>query len=69
MAASRRDDQASSGSAGGQDSSPVERATGQTQSDGDDFTHILNGIPGAWERAQESIMQAKCGKTVLLPEL
>lgn len=30
---------------------------------------ILDGIPGAWERAQESIEQARRGETVPLSEL
>lgn len=64
MAASQRNDRASSRSGGAQD-----RAADQTLSDGEDLTNILNGIPGAWERVRESIMQAKRGKTVPLPKL
>lgn len=33
------------------------------------ITEILDGIPGAWERAQESIEQARRGETVPLSEL
>lgn len=33
------------------------------------LTEILDGIPGAWERAQVSIEQAKRGETVPLSEL
>jgi hypothetical protein len=33
------------------------------------ITKILEGIPGAWERAQESIEQARRGETVPLSEL
>lgn len=33
------------------------------------ITEVLDGIPGAWERAQESIEQARRGETVLLSEL
>lgn len=33
------------------------------------ITEILNGIPGTWERAQESIAQARRSETVPLSEL
>ena len=33
------------------------------------ITEILDRIPGAWERAQDSIEQARRGETVPLPEL
>jgi len=33
------------------------------------ITEILDGIPGAWERAQGSIEQARRGDTVPLSEL
>jgi hypothetical protein len=33
------------------------------------ITEILDGIPGAWERAQQSIEQARRGDTVPLSEL
>ncbi len=33
------------------------------------ITEILDGIPGAWERAQESMEQAKRGETVPLSKL
>ncbi|HEY8083004.1 MAG TPA: hypothetical protein VIE64_05545 [Solirubrobacterales bacterium] len=33
------------------------------------ITEILDAIPGAWERAQESIEQARRGETVPLSEL
>lgn len=33
------------------------------------ITEILDGIPGAWERAQESIQQARHGETIPLSEL
>lgn len=33
------------------------------------ITEVLDGIPGAWERAQESIEQARQGDTVPLSEL
>jgi hypothetical protein len=33
------------------------------------ITEILDGIPGAWERAQQSIEQARRGETVPLSEL
>jgi hypothetical protein len=69
MAPSERDDQESSGSVGAQGPSPVDLAAGQSQSDGEDLTNILKEIPNAWERAQESITQAKRGKTVPLSEL
>ena len=32
------------------------------------ITEILDGIPGAWERTQESIEQARRGETVPLSE-
>lgn len=40
------------------------------EADPDDvfLTEILDGIPGAWERAQVSIEQAKRGETVPLSE-
>jgi hypothetical protein len=37
--------------------------------DGARLTEILDGIPGAWERAQVSIEQARRGETVPLSEL
>lgn len=33
------------------------------------ITEILDGIPGAWERAQESVEQARRGETAPLSEL
>jgi hypothetical protein len=33
------------------------------------ITEILDGIPGAWERAQESVEQARRGETVSPSEL
>lgn len=33
------------------------------------ITEILDGIPGAWERAQQSIEQARRSETVPLSEL
>ena len=33
------------------------------------ITEILDGIPGAWERAQVAIEQARAGETVPLSEL
>ena len=33
------------------------------------ITEVLDGIPGAWERAQASIEQARRGETVPLSEL
>lgn len=33
------------------------------------LTEILGGIPGAWDRAQESIAQARDGDTVPLSDL
>lgn len=69
MAASRRDDMARSGSGDPQDPSSVECIADQTESNGEDLTNILSGIPGAWEHAQGSIIQANRGETVPLPEL
>lgn len=37
--------------------------------DGACLTEILDGIPGAWERAQVSIEQARRGEAVPLSEL
>jgi hypothetical protein len=37
--------------------------------DGERLTEILDGIPGAWERGQVSIEQARRGETVPLSEL
>lgn len=37
--------------------------------DGARLTEILDGIPGAWERAQISIEQVRRGETVPLSEL
>jgi hypothetical protein len=34
-----------------------------------EITEILDGIPGAWERAQESIEQGRHGDTVSLSDL
>jgi hypothetical protein len=33
------------------------------------ITEILDGVPGAWERAQQSIEQARRGETVPLSDL
>lgn len=37
--------------------------------DGEQITEILDGIPGAWERMQESLAQAARGEVVPLDEL
>lgn len=37
--------------------------------DAERITEILDGIPGAWDRAQESIQQARRGETIPLSEL
>lgn len=42
---------------------------GEADPDGVRVTEILDGIPGAWERAQVSIKQARRGETVPLSEL
>lgn len=41
----------------------------EAEADGACLTEILDGIPGAWERAQVSIEQARRGETVPLSEL
>jgi len=44
-------------------------ALDEADPDASRITDILNGIPGAWERAQMSIEQARRGETVPLAEL
>lgn len=44
-------------------------ALDEADPDASRITEILDGIPGAWERAQESIGQARRGETVPLSEL
>jgi hypothetical protein len=44
-------------------------ALDEADPDGARLTEILDGIPGAWERAQVSIEQARRGETVPLSEL
>jgi len=44
-------------------------ALDEADPDASRITEILNGIPGAWERAQASIEQARRGETVPLSEL
>jgi hypothetical protein len=44
-------------------------ALDEADPDASRITEILDGIPGAWERAQESIEQARRGETVPLSEL
>jgi hypothetical protein len=44
-------------------------ALDEANPDASRITEILDGIPGAWERAQESIEQARRGETVPLSEL
>lgn len=44
-------------------------ALDEADPDASQITKILDEIPGAWERAQESIEQAWRGETVLLSEL
>ncbi|HEX6601658.1 MAG TPA: hypothetical protein VF030_03370 [Solirubrobacterales bacterium] len=44
-------------------------ALDEADPDASRITEILDGIPGAWERAQESIEQARRGDTVPLSEL
>src|SRR4051794_35835734 len=44
-------------------------ALDEADPDASRITEILDGIPGAWERAQESIEQARRGATVPLSEL
>lgn len=48
---------------------PIKGALGEADPDGTRLTEILGGIPGAGERAQLSIEQARRGETVPLPEL
>jgi len=44
-------------------------ALDEADPDASRITEILDGIPGAWERAQGSIEQARRGETVPLSEL
>lgn len=44
-------------------------ALDEADPDASRITEILDGIPGAWERAQESIEQARRGETVPLSKL
>lgn len=44
-------------------------ALDEADPDASRITEILDGIPGAWERAQASIEQARRGETVPLSEL
>lgn len=44
-------------------------ALDEADPDASRITEILDGIPGAWERAQASIEQARGGETVPLSEL
>ena len=44
-------------------------ALDEADPDASRITEVLDGIPGAWERAQESIEQARLGETVPLSEL
>src|SRR5215467_4783829 len=44
-------------------------ALDEADPDASRITEILDGIPGAWERAQRSIEQARRGETVPLSEL
>lgn len=44
-------------------------ALDEADPDASRITEILDGIPGAWERAQVSIEQARRGDTVPLSEL
>jgi hypothetical protein len=44
-------------------------ALDEADPDASRITEILDGIPGAWERAQDSIEQARRGETVSLSEL
>lgn len=44
-------------------------ALDEADPDASRITEILDGIPGAWERAQQSIKQARRGETVPLSEL
>lgn len=39
------------------------------QMDGARITEILDGIPGAWERTQEGLAQARRGETTPLSDL
>jgi len=47
----------------------IKSAFDEVDPDGARLTEILDGIPGAWERAQVSIEQARRGETVPLSEL
>jgi hypothetical protein len=44
-------------------------ALDEADPDASRITEILDGIPGAWEKAQQSIEQARRGGTVPLSEL
>jgi hypothetical protein len=44
-------------------------ALDEADPDASRITEILKGIPGAWEQAQASVKQARCGETVPLSEL
>jgi len=47
----------------------ISSALDKADPDASRITEIIDGIPGAWERAQESIEQARRGETVPLSEL
>jgi hypothetical protein len=49
--------------------SPLSSALDEADPDAARITEILDGIPGAWERAQASIEQAQRSETVPLSEL
>lgn len=48
---------------------PVSGALDEADQDASLITNILDEIPGAWERAQESIEQAQRDETMPLSEL
>ena len=45
------------------------RAIDQVDSEADTITAILDAIPGAWERTQEGLADARAGRFVPLDEL
>ncbi len=45
------------------------RAIDQVDSEADTITAILDAIPGAWERTQEGLADARAGRVVPLDEL
>jgi len=47
----------------------IKGALDEADTDDARLSEILAGIPGAWERAQVSIKQARRGETVPLSEL